>query len=435
MALLLPLPTGTDRRRSRIPWVTYSLIAANIIVYIATFLPNTATPDYQLLLRWGVVPGALHPVTLLTGLFLHVSFSHLFWNMAFLWIFGPHVEDAIGHPLFIVLYFGGGIAGGMLHMSIVLMTAPNGMAMYAPLVGASGAISAILAPYAVRFHRSNIQMLWLPGLFLRHGWARLQVPAVAGLGVWLLQNVVGGVKEVRLPESGEVAYWAHIGGFIFGLLTAELTHLFRQGQQEYLLVDARGAATRGQDLLSLAVQKYRGFLITDPNNASIRAELARTLVQHAVQSQYGSVSDRDEAAREMLAAIRAYQSTGAAKEALALHDEAGKLRLAVGLTPRERLRLSNGALEIGDLGGAERLLRLLLSEAPETPEAEMARLKLGQMLLKTDPAQSKSVLSGFLTRYPDSEWVHKVRDLRAEAERLINEGAAPASTTSDARGE
>lgn len=182
LTLLLPLPFGTDRRGRRVPWVTYTLIGVNVGVYMLT--------GPQDLMRWGLVPSAPHFLALLTGLFLHVSPGHLVGNMVFLWVFGPHVEEALGREAFLALYLGGGIAASLLHMSIALL---RGQETSVPLVGASGAISAILAPFAVRFHRANIRLFWIPASLFFPGWGQLEVPALAGLGLWLLWNVAGGL--------------------------------------------------------------------------------------------------------------------------------------------------------------------------------------------------------------------------------------------------
>ena len=323
LTLLLPLPFSTDRRGRRTPWVTYLLIALNVIAYCFTG-PQTYA-------RWGLVPSHPHFFALLTGIFVHVSVAHIFWNMMFLWLFGPHVEEALGWEAFLALYLGGGIAAGLLHLAIVLLFAPK---VVVPLVGASGAISAILAPFAIRFHRAQIRLFWLPGLALGSTWGQLEVPAVAGVVVWMLQNIGGGILFLINPQPGGTAYWAHIGGFVFGLVAAELTGLLRDGRQDYLLQDARSAGTRGQETLETAIRKYRAFLNRDPDNAPVRAELARLL----------TVQDRQEAASEMLGAVRELLGRNLAPKAARCVLEAAALDLPLALTARERLRLA-GAME------------------------------------------------------------------------------------------
>ena len=391
LALFLPLPYGTDRRGRRTPWVTYILIAVNVVVFCFTG-PLT----YE---RWGLVPNHPHFVALFTGIFIHVSLMHLFGNMVFLWLFGPHVEEALGWEAFLALYLGGGIAAGLLHMAIVLLFAPK---VVVPLVGASGAISAILAPFAIRFHRAQICLFWLPGVLLKSGWDKLQVPAVAGLGLWIAQSIGSGIYFLINPQPGGTAYWAHIGGFVFGLVAAELTGLLRDGRQDYLLQDARSAASHGHETLDLAIRKYRAFLERDPNNGVVRAELAGLL----------AAQDHGEAAREMLGAVRELLKRGQPVLAARCVREASALKLPLALSARERLRLA-GALETeGDTEDAAALLSALLAETPDAPEDEMARLKLGQMLRERDPAAANAVLAGFLEKYPDSPWTRRAKELQ-----------------------
>jgi membrane associated rhomboid family serine protease len=395
-----PLPIGTDRRMRRVPWVTWSLIALNVIVYALT------SSDPTVYDRLGLIPNRPAFHTLFTYQFVHVSIGHIFWNMYFLWLFGPHVEDALGRVTFIALYLGGGVAAGLLHMAISLILAGHGV-LEAPLVGASGAISSVLAPFAIRFHRAQIRLFWLPGLLIPGGWSRLEMPALWGLSVWLLQNVGGAAKSVIAPEQGGTAYWAHIGGFVFGLIAAYLTGLLQEGHRDYLLQDARASLGRGHDLLSEAIQRYRLFLDHDPDNAPVRVELARALAQSHPQGEAG----REEAAVEMLAAVRLFQKQSRLPEAVQACAEAQSLGLALPLPPRDRLRLSRTAEEAGASDTAARLLRALIEETPDAPEDEMARLRLGQLLLPARPDEARDVLSSFLDRYPESAWTRRAQEL------------------------
>ena len=412
LTLFLPLPFGTDRRGRRVPWVTYTLIALNVAAYFLT------GPDFAL--RWGLIPDHPHFIALLTGLFLHAGLGHLAGNMVFLWVFGPHVEEALGREAFLALYLGGGIAASLLHMSIVLL---RGQETSAPLVGASGAISAILAPFAVRFHRANIRLFWIPASLFFREWAQLEVPALLGVGLWLLWNVVGGLSFLWLSEAqrasywwlplaSNTAYWAHIGGFVFGLVAAELTGLLRDGRQDYLLQDARSAGARGKGALDLALLKYRAFLDRDPDNAPVRAELARLLAAHPGADARETEEARRDAGREMLGAVRAFLKGGESGEAARCAGEARALRLRLALTPRERLRLAGASEAAGDTATAVALLRALADETPDAPEDEMARLKLGQLLLGREPLEAQRWLSSLLEKYPQSEWARRAREMQ-----------------------
>ena len=392
LTVLLPLPYSTDRRGWRFPWITYSLIALNVIAYLLT----SHTPGaFE---RWGLIPKHPHFTALLTGIFLHVSVGHLFWNMVFLWLFGPHVEEAIGREAFLALYLGGGIAAGLLHMAIILA---RGEIVAVPLVGASGAISAILAPFAIRFHRAQIKLYWLPAALAFPSWSQLEVPAVAGLGLWLLQNIGGGLLFLWKPEPGGTAYWAHIGGFVFGLVAAELTGLLRDGRQDYLLQDARTAVAGGDT--EAALRTYHTYLDRDSDNAVVRAEMARLLA-------IGSDTDRVEAGLEMLGATRGFLKQEDSPAAAKCAGDARALGLPLQLSPYERLHLASAAEGIGDAETAITLLRAIMEETADAPEDQMARLKLGQLLRRDHSAEAEAILTGFLLKYPQSEWVRSVNE-------------------------
>ena len=421
LVLLVPLPIGTDRRRRSLPWVTWTLIVLNTAVYLGTvfysrhFSPDglslghdlvNGPSDPDLFTSWGFLPSAPRLPTLFLSLFLHVNLGHLFWNMAFLWLFGSHVEDALGPLSFLALYLGGGLAAGILHTAIKWLIPAQHNTLGEPLIGASGAISAIVAPFAVRYHRAQIRLLWLPGLLARSDWARLEVPALAGLALWLLQNVVGAVMSLK-PGKGGVAYWAHLGGFAFGLVASELSGLLREGRQDYLLEEARAAASGDDELTRIAVKKYRAFLDHDPANVPVHLELARALARNPDDPE----GSRREAAQELLTAVRAHAKRHRWADAVRLCAEAAELRLPLPLSARERLRLAGAAEECGEPDVAIVLLRVLVAETPEAPEDEMARLKLGQLLLPSQPAEAQALLTAFLQKYPQSHWTARARDL------------------------
>ena len=432
LVFLAPLPVGTDRRRRHAPWVTWTLIVLNAVTYVGTVLYTRAhvpdgyplthdliygPSDPDLFTAWGFLPATPHLGALFASLFLHVNLGHLFWNMAFLWLFGPHVEDALGPLSFLALYLGGGLAAGVMHTAIKWLIPAQRLSLQEPLVGASGAISAIVAPFAVRYHRAQIRLVWLPGLLARSDWARLEVPAVAGLALWLLQNIVGAVLALQ-PGRGGVAYWAHLGGFAFGLIASELGGLMREGRQDYLLEEARAAAPQGSSLLPVAVQKYHAFLDHDPANLPVRLELVRALVRHSGDAAEG----RQAAALELTQALRAQAKRHRWPDAVRLCAEAHALGLSLPLNARERLRLAAAAEEADQTDVALWLLRALIAETPDAPEDEMARLKLAQLLPPEGAEEKRAVLTVFLEKYPLSHWTTRARELlrRTSSGKLLD---------------
>jgi membrane associated rhomboid family serine protease len=200
------LPIGDDNSRRRtFPFVTYTLVALNVIV----FLVELGQPDPQAYLaQWGATPSQVSAgqslVTLVTSMFLHAGWAHLLGNMLFLFIFGDNVEDAFGHFKYLAFYLVCGIAAALTQVAL----APGSRV---PGVGASGAISGVLAAYIVMFGNNRVRVLL--------GFFPVVVPAYVMIGLWIvLQFVYGAASLGYTQQSGGVAYGAHAGGFLCGLL-------------------------------------------------------------------------------------------------------------------------------------------------------------------------------------------------------------------------
>jgi membrane associated rhomboid family serine protease len=139
-------------------------------------------------------------------MFMHGGFAHLFGNMLYLWIFGDNVEDALGHLRFFLFYIVTGIAAGLAHVCVTVLTGGN---MLIPSLGASGAISGVLGGYFVLFPRRRVKVLLFYNV--------IEVPALLVIGLWFLFQVFSGAGSAG-GAGGGVAYGAHVGGFIAGLL-------------------------------------------------------------------------------------------------------------------------------------------------------------------------------------------------------------------------
>jgi membrane associated rhomboid family serine protease len=203
------LPLGDDNSdRKIIPFVTYALIAINVLVFVLLELPQGQNLD-AFLTRWGTIPAQIVAgnglLTLITSMFLHGGWLHLGSNMLFLWIFGDNVEDAFGHWLYLLFYLVSGIAASFAHILVDTSSTIPG-------VGASGAIAGVLAAYIVLFGSRPVRVLM--------GGMLTNVPSYVMIGLWFVTQLVSGFGG----QSDGVAYWAHIGGFVAGLV---LTFLLR----------------------------------------------------------------------------------------------------------------------------------------------------------------------------------------------------------------
>jgi membrane associated rhomboid family serine protease len=202
--------------------VVWLLLAANVVVFLVAVVPAGVEGVIDMAFRYGLVPAALlaDPVgqspRLVSHLFLHGGWVHLLGNMIFLFVFGDNVEDRFGHVRFALFYVGGGLVAAVAQMAIV-QDSPI------PMVGASGAISAVLGAYIVLYPRKPVQAVVVP-LILPWFVVNLLVrtprfflwwlPAWVYIGFWALVQVWEGLADLAL--TGGVAWWAHVAGFVFG---------------------------------------------------------------------------------------------------------------------------------------------------------------------------------------------------------------------------
>jgi hypothetical protein len=210
------IPLRDENPARTVPVVTRALIGANVAVFVYELLlgPELGGFLYEwgftpvrltLAVRYGDLPLLPAVTSLFTSMFLHGGWSHVIGNLWYLWIFGDNVEDAIGHVGFLLFYLGCGAAAALLHYLTVPVAA-------IPVVGASGAIAAVLGAYIVSFPRARVLTLLPIFPFFQV----VPLPAFLVLGLWFLFQFVLGLGS---PASGGgIAFWAHVGGFLVGLL-------------------------------------------------------------------------------------------------------------------------------------------------------------------------------------------------------------------------
>jgi membrane associated rhomboid family serine protease len=212
---MLPL-TDTIRSRS-FPLVNWLIILANVLVFVVFEVPLDPRALDRFVRLWGLVPAELFSgsplavATLFSSMFLHGGWLHLLSNMWALYIFGDNVEDRLGSGRYLVFYLIGGVTAG-LTQAFVSADAR------VPLVGASGAIAAVLAGYLLLYPTARVITL-IPVFLLP--WF-VEIPAVVYLLVWFVSQFFSGVLSLGAQSMGGVAYWAHIGGFAAGLLLVKL---------------------------------------------------------------------------------------------------------------------------------------------------------------------------------------------------------------------
>ncbi|GGX55661.1 rhomboid family intramembrane serine protease [Tateyamaria omphalii] len=203
-------PIRDHNPSGRTPYVTYALMAVNVVVflsYVSLFADDRALNRF--FFDYAAIPARILSgdgfSTLLTSMFLHGGWLHLAGNMLFLYIFGDNVEDEMGHLPFLGFYLTTGVAASAIH----ILSAPGSVV---PVVGASGAIAGVMGGYLLLFPKARIDILLILIIIFRV----FPIPAWIMLAVWFGMQFVGGVGSD--PNGGGVAYWAHAGGFIAGVL-------------------------------------------------------------------------------------------------------------------------------------------------------------------------------------------------------------------------
>ena len=227
-------PLSDDNPTRITPYVTYGLIALNVLVFLNEL--SLTPPGLEIFFdTWAIVPSQLSasfnaqissPVsewlTLISSQFLHGGFLHIAGNMLFLWIFGNNVEDQLGHFKFLFFYLVCGVLAGLTQWFFA-------MSSTVPSLGASGAIAGVLGAYIIRFPQATVLTLIPLGII---PWFT-RIPAVFFLGIWFVQQAFYSVASLGAPtnigmQNGGIAYWAHAGGFAFGAVLGPLLGLFSQ---------------------------------------------------------------------------------------------------------------------------------------------------------------------------------------------------------------
>ncbi len=219
-------PVGDDQvKGGSYPFLSYGFIGLNVLVFCYQ-LSLSPTELNQFVYTFGVLPNEISQgedlFTLFSSMFMHAGWMHLLGNMLFLWVFADNIEQTVGNALFLLFYFLGGIAAALAHTLV-----DPGSTI--PTVGASGAISAVLGAYLVMFPSSRVKILIL--IFF----STIRIPAFVFLGFWIGQQLISGFATLGPSSSGGVAWWAHIGGFVFGIIFGSFARgmIKRKGADRY----------------------------------------------------------------------------------------------------------------------------------------------------------------------------------------------------------
>ncbi|KAJ56553.1 peptidase C54 [Actibacterium mucosum KCTC 23349] len=214
-------PIRDHNPSERAPYVAYALMAANILIFLSYWGIMDEPRNIKLFYdTWALVPAQISEGVnyhgLITSMFLHGGLMHLAGNMLFLWIFGDNLEDELGHVGFALFYFAGGLAAGLAQYLAEPLSP-------VPVVGASGAIAAVMGGYLLLFPRARVDVLFIFIIIFKV----FPLPAWVMLGGWFIWQIISG--SLADSTGGGVAYWAHAGGFLAGLVLMAPIWLHRGG--------------------------------------------------------------------------------------------------------------------------------------------------------------------------------------------------------------
>lgn len=258
------IPVATNLERKKFPVVTLALIGVNILVFIIeVFLSDDA-------LLWafqnlGFGPATRNPFAPVAAIFLHGDIYHIAFNMLFLWVFGSPVEERVGSKNFLIYYFGAGLAAGFLSVIMEMIARPDSIT---PGIGASGAISGIMALFLYRCFYSKLKMVISPILLPR----QINVPVIPLVLFWFFQDFIMGV--VSMSRVTGVGHWAHVGGFIFGIAVGRIKRYGHEGHVEQIKEKILMKLEKGGGWRS-AEKEYLKLLEIAPEDPELQHDLAR----------------------------------------------------------------------------------------------------------------------------------------------------------------
>ena len=207
-------PYKDDNPRILFPFVTYTIIGINSLVFIYQYLILPPESLGHILSTYALTPAAPSVITVFTSMFIHGGLMHIIFNMWFLWIFGDNIESVLGHKRYVLFYLLCGVGAALAQIQI-------NTGSQIPMVGASGAIAGVLGAYLIRFPRATVHVLVILIIFITF----IRVPAMVVIGFWFLSNLTAGLGTLGIEETGGTAWFAHLGGFVSGVV---LNQIFKQ---------------------------------------------------------------------------------------------------------------------------------------------------------------------------------------------------------------
>lgn len=381
-----------------VPWVTYGIVMANGLVYaamlmvLATHGPAGVERVFMALgFRFGEgVPWYQTLLSTLTMMWLHdVSPFHVAGNMLMLYLCAPAVEQSLGYGRFLSVYVVGNIGACLMHYGVATLA---GLDATAPTVGSSGAVSVVLGIFAVRFYRTPLR-LW--------GRHRIQFPTAILLGFFMGREVRSGLlNSFTSTGMGQVAHWAHVGGFVSGALISLFTGGLGQARRSVVIERKVHSPTERHELLD----ELLGMVERNPGDGEANFRLAFEL------DRAGHYPEK--AARHYDTAIRSLFGAGDRRRVIEAYVAFSKAHAFAELPPSTHLAVATCYETMGQYDAAVMVCQQILTNYPHADtEVESALMKIGVACLEHtgDRAAAKEAFDSLLARFPGSPWAAQAR--------------------------
>jgi membrane associated rhomboid family serine protease len=388
--------------------VTLALIGINILAFVPLLLTSCCglQPFFA---KYGLVPGSPQPHQFLTHMFLHGGVFHLGFNMLFLWLFGKVVESIFGHARFVLFYFGGGLVAALSQLAICHV---SGAGLEVPMVGASGAIAAVLGVFLVRYYFVKIEMRWFFFFFLFFRIYTFHLRAwVFLLLLWFVPQLAFGL--LSFGYSSGVAYWAHIGGFLFGVILGMQMNLLREAKAELAYGKARDPSAVGDGTSRMHLKES---INASPHNVKARLELAQSYIRE---------QRLDDAIREYVEAFNDAYRAGEVEEALSVYSMVFALKDEELILPEnQEFRLGLDCIKYAHYELAFQILEKLHRLRPDHPQTEqiLARLVALSANKLVKYPEAEEYLEQLRKGYPHSRYIET---LEWDLSRIKDRTAVP----------
>ena len=384
------LPYKVNRAFKEVPLLTILLIAVNTLFYFGTSVDLESTVKYL-----GFVPNIHGLYTWFTSMFLHGDFfSHLLWNMYFLWLFGALLEDVLGKLKFSLIYLTSGLVACLVHAGIIAIFVPGLQGV--PLIGASGAIAGLLGVFAVRFYKNKISIAYFVFILFFVRWGVIEITSVAALSIWVGRELLSGLLQIGGLGS-PVAHWAHIGGFVFGVIVALSFRLVGDADVEYLSEEADSWARMG--IHSGAFSRYTQLIENTPKDPEVYRKLAGSML-------FSGDGNKEEIIQNCMKAIRLFLQNQQKQEAMGVYQELNDAYSGVVLDAKTQFALGSINETQADFRAAADAYFKLIENDPDCPEAEKASFRLAHVYLKMgNEEEANRTWQQFVEKYPSSQWI------------------------------